>query len=142
MCSSDLLMVSASYAKSKGLKPLAKVVGSASAGVHPNVMGIGPVPATQKLLQKAGLSVDDIDLFEINEAFAAQSLACVRTLGIDPERVNVNGGAIALGHPLGSSGARLVVALVHELRRRGARRGVATLCVGVVQGVALLLERV
>ena len=114
---------------------------SAVAGVDPRVMGIGPVPAVRKLLARAGVAVEDIDLVELNEAFASQSLAVVRELGLDPERVNVNGGAIAIGHPLGMSGARLVVTLLHELRRRGGRYGLATMCVGVGQGQAALFER-
>jgi acetyl-CoA C-acetyltransferase len=121
--------------------PLGSYVASAVAGVDPRVMGIGPVPAVQKLLQRAGLGVDDLDLVELNEAFASQSLAVVRELGLDEEKVNVNGGAIAIGHPLGMSGARLVVTLLHELRRRGGRYGVATMCVGVGQGQAALFER-
>jgi acetyl-CoA acetyltransferase len=116
-------------------------VGSAVAGVDPRVMGIGPIPAVRKLLERGGVSLDEIDLVELNEAFASQSLAVIRELGLDPERVNVNGGAIALGHPLGMSGARLVVSLLHELRRRGGRYGLATLCVGVGQGQAALFER-
>jgi acetyl-CoA C-acetyltransferase len=116
-------------------------VGSAVAGVDPRVMGIGPVPAVRKLLARAGLAAADIDLVELNEAFASQSLAVIRELELDEERVNVNGGAIALGHPLGMSGARLVVSLLHELGRRGGRFGLATLCVGVGQGQAALFER-
>ena len=115
--------------------------GSAVAGVDPRVMGIGPVPAVRKLLERVGVGVDDLDLVELNEAFASQSLAVVRDLGLDEEKVNVNGGAIALGHPLGMSGARLVVTLLHELRRRGGRYGLATMCVGVGQGQAALFER-
>ena len=111
------------------------------AGVDPRVMGIGPIPAVRKLLERSGLAVTDLDLIELNEAFASQSLAVVRELGLDEEKVNVNGGAIALGHPLGMSGARLVVSLLHELRRRDGRYGLATLCVGVGQGVAALFER-
>ena len=120
---------------------LATFAGSASVGVDPRVMGIGPIPAVRKLLERAGVAVADIDLVELNEAFASQSVAVVRELGLDPDRVNVNGGAIALGHPLGMSGARLVASLVHELRRRGGRYGLATLCVGVGQGQAALFER-
>jgi acetyl-CoA acetyltransferase family protein len=122
-------------------EPLATFRGGASAGVDPRVMGIGPIPAVRKLLGRAGVDVADIDLVELNEAFASQSVAVVRELGLDPDRVNVNGGAIALGHPLGMSGARLVVSLLHELRRRGGRYGLATLCVGVGQGQAALFER-
>jgi acetyl-CoA C-acetyltransferase len=116
-------------------------IGSAVAGVDPRVMGIGPVPAVQKLLARAGVDVSAIDLVELNEAFAAQSIPVIRELGLDPAKVNVNGGAIAIGHPLGMSGARLVVSLLHELRRRGGRYGLATLCVGVGQGQAALFER-
>jgi acetyl-CoA acetyltransferase family protein len=122
-------------------EPLGAFVASAVAGVDPRVMGIGPVPAVRKLLDRAGLTVDDLDVVELNEAFAAQSLAVIRELGLDEEKVNPNGGAIALGHPLGMSGARLVVTLLHELRRRGGRYGVATMCVGVGQGQAALFER-
>ena len=122
-------------------EPLATFAGSASVGVDPRVMGIGPIPAVRKLLERTGVAAADIDLVELNEAFASQSVAVVRELGLDPDRVNVNGGAIALGHPLGMSGARLVVSLVHELRRRGGRYGLATLCVGVGQGQAALFER-
>ncbi len=129
-------------AQELGLDPLARVVASASAGVDPRVMGIGPVPAVQKLLARAGLTVADIDLWELNEAFAAQSLAVVRQLGLDLDRVNVDGGAIAIGHPLGCSGARIVGHLARSLRARGKRYGVATLCVGVGQGVATLIEAV
>jgi acetyl-CoA C-acetyltransferase/3-oxo-5,6-didehydrosuberyl-CoA/3-oxoadipyl-CoA thiolase len=109
-------------------------------GVHPNVMGIGPVPATQKALARAGLTAKDLDLVELNEAFAAQSLACVRALGLDPAKVNVNGGAIAIGHPLGASGARILLTLAHELQARGLRYGLASLCIGVGQGLAVILE--
>jgi acetyl-CoA acyltransferase len=122
------------------LTPMARVVTSGTAGVHPDVMGIGPVPATTKALVKAGWTVDDLDLIEVNEAFAAQAVAVVDELKLDPERVNVNGGAIALGHPLGASGARILTTLVHEMHRRGARRGVATMCIGVGQGIALAVE--
>ncbi len=122
-------------------EPLARFVGSAAAGVDPRVMGIGPIPAVRKLLERTGVAIEEIDLVELNEAFASQSVAVIRELGLDPERVNVNGGAIAIGHPLGMSGARLVVSLVHELRRRDARLGLATLCVGVGQGQAALFAR-
>ncbi len=135
-------MLIVAEAESAGLSPIARILGSASAGVDPRVMGIGPVPAIQKLLARAGLSLDDIDLFELNEAFAAQSLAVVRELGLNPDRVNVNGGAIALGHPLGCSGARIVTTLAYALRARGLRYGVASLCVGVGQGVATLIEAI
>jgi acetyl-CoA C-acetyltransferase len=137
-----LLVTSARWAREHGLTPLARVRASAVAGVHPNFMGIGPVPATKKVLERAGVSVGDVDLIELNEAFAAQSLACIRELGFDEAKVNVNGGAIALGHPIGCSGARIVVTLVHEMKRRGARLGLATLCIGVGQGLAVLLEQV
>ena len=125
-----------------GLTPLARIVSSAVAGVHPDVMGIGPVPATRLALERAGLGVDDLDLVELNEAFAAQSLAVIGDLGLDPDKVNVNGGAIALGHPLGASGARILTTLVHELRRRGGRYGLATMCIGVGQGIAAVIEAV
>ncbi len=127
-------------AEAAGLHPMARILGSASAGVDPRVMGIGPVPAIRKLLDRAGVRIEDIDLFELNEAFAVQSLAVIRELGLDPARVNVSGGAIALGHPLGCSGARIVTTLAHGLRARGKRYGVASLCVGVGQGVATLIE--
>jgi 3-oxoadipyl-CoA thiolase len=136
-----LVIASEERAQSLGVEPLGAFIGSAVAGVDPRVMGIGPVPAVQKLLERAGVSVEDIDLVELNEAFASQSLVVIRDLGLDPEKVNVNGGAIALGHPLGMSGARLVVTLLHELRRRGGRYGLATLCVGVGQGQAALFQR-
>jgi len=136
-----LVVASADAAERLGVAPLARFVGSAAAGVDPRVMGIGPVPAVRKLLARVGVAVDEIDLVELNEAFASQSVAVVRELGLDPARVNVNGGAIAIGHPLGMSGARLVVSLVHELRRRDARLGLATLCVGVGQGQAALFSR-
>jgi acetyl-CoA acetyltransferase family protein len=136
-----LVLVEASRAAALGLKPIAFVGACASAGVDPAHMGIGPVPAVQKLFAHTGLSAGDIDLVELNEAFAAQSIACVRGLGFDMARVNVNGGAIALGHPLGASGARIVVTLIHEMQRRDAKRGIASLCVGVGQGLATLFER-
>ena len=135
-----LVIASEERASALGAAPLAEFVGSAVAGVDPRVMGIGPVPAVRKLLERAGVDVADIDLVELNEAFASQSLVVIRELGLDPERVNVNGGAIAIGHPLGMSGARLVVTLVHELRRRGGGYGLATLCVGVGQGQAALFR--
>jgi 3-oxoadipyl-CoA thiolase len=137
-----LVIASEEKAAQLGIEPLGSFVGSAVAGVDPAVMGIGPVPAVQKLLGRAELEIGDIDLVELNEAFASQSLAVIRELGFDPELVNVNGGAIAMGHPLGMSGARLVVSLLHELRRRKGRYGLATLCVGVGQGQAALFERV
>ena len=136
-----LVIASEEKARELGVEPLGAFVGSAVAGVDPRVMGIGPVPAVRKLLERTGLAAADIDLVELNEAFASQSLVVIRELGLDPERVNVNGGAIAIGHPLGMSGARLVVTLLHELRRRGGRYGLATLCVGVGQGQAALFER-
>jgi acetyl-CoA C-acetyltransferase/3-oxo-5,6-didehydrosuberyl-CoA/3-oxoadipyl-CoA thiolase len=120
---------------------MARIVASAAAGVHPDVMGIGPVPATRRALDRAGLSVDDLDLVELNEAFASQSLACIGELGLDGDQVNVNGGAIALGHPLGASGARILTTMVHELARRGARFGLATMCVGVGQGISVIVEQ-
>ncbi len=135
-----LVIASEERAAALGAAPLATFRGSASVGVDPRVMGIGPIPAVRRLLARTGIGIDAIDLVELNEAFASQSVAVVRELGIDPGRVNVNGGAIALGHPLGMSGARLVVSLVHELRRRGGRYGLATLCVGVGQGQAALFE--
>ena len=136
-----LVIASEGKARELGVDPLGAFVGSAVAGVDPRVMGIGPIPAVRKLLERSGVAVADLDLVELNEAFASQSLAVVRELGLDEEKVNVNGGAIALGHPLGMSGARLVVSLLHELRRRNGRYGLATLCVGVGQGVAALFER-
>jgi len=135
-----LVVASEEKAEQLGSQPLGRFVGSAVAGVDPRVMGIGPVPAVRKLLERVGLDVDDLDLVELNEAFASQSLQVIRELGLDPERVNVNGGAIAIGHPLGMSGARLVVSLLHELRRREGRYGLATLCVGVGQGQAAIFE--
>jgi len=136
-----LVIASEERARELGVEPLGTFVGSAVAGVDPRIMGIGPVPAVRKLLGRADVDASDIDLVELNEAFASQSLAVIRELGLDREKVNVNGGAIALGHPLGMSGARLVVSLLHELRRRGGRYGLATLCVGVGQGQAALFER-
>jgi acetyl-CoA acetyltransferase family protein len=136
-----VVVASEEKATELGVEPLASFVGSAVAGLDPRVMGIGPVPAVRKLLERAGIGVDDIDLVELNEAFASQSLVVIRELGLDPEKVNVNGGAIAIGHPLGMSGTRLVVTLLHELRRREGRYGLATLCVGVGQGQAALFER-
>jgi 3-oxoadipyl-CoA thiolase len=136
-----LVIASEEKARALGVAPLGAFVGSAVAGVDPRVMGIGPIPAVRKLLDRTGVAVDDVDLFELNEAFASQSLAVARDLGIDEDRLNVNGGAIALGHPLGMSGARLVTSLLHELRRRDGRYGIATLCVGVGQGQAALFER-
>lgn len=137
-----LVLMSAGKARELGIKLLARWVGGAAAGVEARVMGLGPIPATRKVLERTGLSVDDLDLIELNEAFAAQALACIRELELDPAKVNVDGGAIALGHPLGMSGARLVVHLTHELERSGGRYGLATLCVGVGQGEAAIIERV
>jgi 3-oxoadipyl-CoA thiolase len=137
-----VLLMTADRAKDLGLKPLACIIAGAAAGVDPRVMGLGPIPATRKALQRAGLTIDQIDLFEVNEAFAAQSIACAKELGIPSEKLNVNGGAIALGHPLGCSGARIVTTLVHEMKRRGLRYGVATMCVGVGQGEAIIVENV
>ncbi len=137
-----LLLVSENTVKKNNLKPLAKIRAMAVAGVHPSTMGIGPVPATKKALQRAGLKIEDIGLVELNEAFASQSLACVRELNINPEIVNVNGGAIALGHPLGCSGARISATLLHEMKRRPeVKYGLATMCIGVGQGAAVIYER-
>ena len=136
-----LAMLSREAAKSLGQTPLARVVATAVAGVDPSVMGLGPIPATRKALARAGIAVKDLDLIELNEAFAAQSIACVRELGLDPARVNIYGGAIALGHPLGASGARLLATLVHALRRTGGRYGLATMCIGVGQGIAMIVKR-
>ena len=135
-----LVVASTDKAKELGASPLARIVSYASVGVDPSLMGIGPVPAVRKALDKAGLSVADIDLFELNEAFASQSLAVVSDLGVDPSRVNVNGGAIALGHPIGASGARILVTLLYAMKARGARLGVASLCIGGGQGVAVIVE--
>lgn len=137
-----LLIMSREKADQLGVKPLARIIANASAGVDPSVMGYGPVPATKKVLQKAGLSLEQIDLIEANEAFAAQSLAVGKALGFDRSKINVNGGAIALGHPIGASGARILVTLVHELKKRdGAKYGLATLCIGGGQGVATVVEK-
>ena len=139
---SAVLIMDADVARDRGLRPLARVVASAVAGVSPEVMGLGPVPAVRKALERAGLRIEDIDLVELNEAFAAQVVACVRALGLDPARVNVNGGSIALGHPLGASGARIITTLVHEMVRRKARYGLAAMCIGVGQGIATIIERI
>jgi acetyl-CoA acetyltransferase family protein len=139
---SACVVVDGGIARTLEVRPMARVVSTAVAGVDPSVMGLGPIPATRKALARAGLSVDDLDLVELNEAFASQSIACIRELGLDPERVNVNGGAIAIGHPLGMSGARLVTMLVHELERRRLRYGLATMCIGVGQGIATIVERI
>jgi acetyl-CoA acyltransferase len=137
-----MLIMSEEKARSLGLKPLVRVRATAVAGVDPAVMGTGPVPATQKALQRAGMKLEDIDLIELNEAFAAQALACIRMLGLDEEKVNVRGGAIAIGHPLGASGARIATTLVHNMIDRGANVGLATMCIGVGQGIATIFERV
>jgi acetyl-CoA acetyltransferase family protein len=136
-----LLIVEAGTASKLGLSVMATVRHSATAGVDPSTMGLGPIPATRKALARAAWSVSDLDVVELNEAFAAQALPCMRELDLDPERVNPNGGAIALGHPLGCTGARIATTLLHEMQRRGSRRGLATMCVGVGQGVATLFER-
>ena len=135
-----LLVVSAERGKELGLEPMARIAGGAVVGVEPHRMGIGPVPATQKALERQNWSIEDIDIVELNEAFAAQSIACMKELGLDPERVNVNGGAIALGHPVGCSGARIIVTLVHQMKRQQASRGMASMCIGVGQGITSLLE--
>ncbi len=139
---SAVLLVEASRARDLGLRPMARVVSTAVAGVDPAVMGIGPIPASRKALARAGLAVEDLDLVELNEAFASQSVVCIRELGLDSEKVNIDGGAIALGHPLGSSGGRLITMLVHQLRRTGGRYGLATMCIGVGQGIATVVERI
>ena len=139
---SAALVVEAGRARALGLRPMARVVATAVAGVDPAVMGLGPIPATRKALERAGLTIADLDLVELNEAFASQSVACVRELGLDPARVNVDGGAIALGHPLGASGGRLITTLVHGLRRTGGRYGLASMCIGVGQGIATIVERI
>lgn len=136
-----LVIMSREKAEALGIQPMATIVSYATTGVDPSIMGIGPVSASQKALQKAGLAVDDIDLVEANEAFAAQSIAVVRDLGLNPEKVNVNGGAIALGHPVGASGARILVTLLYEMQKRDAKRGLATLCIGGGMGTALVVER-
>jgi acetyl-CoA acetyltransferase family protein len=136
-----LVLMARSQVEQRGLRPRARILTSAVAGVDPAYMGLGPIPASRKALQRVHLSIKDMDLIELNEAFAAQTLQCVRELGIDRERLNVNGGAIALGHPLGCSGARLVVTLLHELERRDGRYGLATMCIGVGQGIATIVER-
>ncbi len=137
-----LLIATPQAAQARGLKPLARIVSMAVAGVDPRLMGLGPVPATRKALARAGLTVANLDLVELNEAFASQAIACIEQLGLDPARVNVNGGGIALGHPLGASGARILTTLAHELRRRGGRYGLATMCIGVGQGIATIIEAV
>jgi len=139
---SAVLLAEAGTARELGLQPLARIISTAVAGVDPAVMGIGPIPASRKALERAGITADELDLVELNEAFASQSLVCIDELGLDPAKVNVNGGAIALGHPLGMSGARLVTMLVHELRRTGGRYGLAAMCIGVGQGIATVVERI
>jgi len=137
-----VLVMSAGRASELGMRPLARLVASAVAGVDPATMGLGPIPASRRALERAGIGVADLDLVELNEAFAAQAVPVIRELGLDPEKTNVNGGAIAIGHPLGASGARLTATLVHEMRRRGARYGLATMCIGVGQGIAAVFESV
>jgi 3-oxoadipyl-CoA thiolase len=137
-----LLVVESERARALGLKPYARIVATAVAGVDPSVMGAGPIPAIKKLLERTGLTVADIDRVELNEAFASQAVACITELGLDPAKTNVHGGAIALGHPLGASGARMATTLVRELRRSGGRYGIAAMCIGVGQGIAMLVERV
>jgi 3-oxoadipyl-CoA thiolase len=137
-----VLVISEARARELGWRPIARMRSSAVAGVDPATMGLGPIPASRKALERAGLGIADLDLVELNEAFAAQAIPCMRELGLDPEKVNVNGGAIAIGHPLGASGARLIATLVHEMRRRGARYGLATMCIGVGQGIATVWESV
>jgi acetyl-CoA C-acetyltransferase len=136
-----VVLTSAERARAKGLKPRARIIGWASAGVDPRIMGIGPVPAMRKLFSRTGLTIDDFDLVEINEAFAAQVLACLKEIPVSADRLNVNGGAIALGHPIGATGTRIVVTLLHELERRNARRGLATLCISGGMGMAVAIER-
>ena len=139
---SATVLVERRYAQKHHMKPLARVIATAVAGVDPSVMGLGPIPATRKALERAELDIDDLDLIELNEAFASQSIAVMRELRLDPDKTNVNGGAIALGHPLGMSGARLITMLSHELERRGGRYGLATMCIGVGQGIATIIERI
>ena len=136
-----VLVTSEARAAELGLRPMARMVASAVAGVDPATMGLGPIPASRLALERAGLAVEDLDLVELNEAFAAQAIPVMRELGLDPEKTNVNGGAIAIGHPLGASGARLTATLLHEMRRRDARYGLATMCIGVGQGIAAIFER-
>jgi len=137
-----MTVVSGDAMRELGLKPMARIISSAVAGVDPSVMGIGPVPAVRKALARAGIKASDLDLVELNEAFAAQAIPCIRELGLDPAKVNIYGGAIALGHPLGASGAKILTTLVHALRRTGGRYGVASMCIGVGQGIALVVESV
>ena len=140
--SAGVVLMSADEAKRRGLKPIARIITSAVAGVDPNCMGLGPIPSTRKALARAGLKVADLDLIELNEAFAAQALACARELELPMAKINVNGGSIAIGHPLGCSGARILVTLLHAMQARGARRGLATMCIGVGQGIATIVERI
>ena len=135
-----LVVMSKEKAESLGLKPLARIVAHATTALEPEIMGYGPVSATEKVLKRAGLSIDDIDLAELNEAFAAQSIAVIRDLKINPDIVNVNGGAIAIGHPIGASGARILTTLIYEMKRRNSKYGLATLCIGGGQGTALIVE--
>jgi acetyl-CoA acetyltransferase family protein len=137
-----MLLASEDAVKKYGLKPIAKIIAMAVAGVDPAIMGIGPVPATQKALKRASLSITNIDLVELNEAFASQSLACIHDLGLDVAKVNVNGGAIALGHPLGCSGVRISTTLIHEMKRRESKYGLGTMCVGVGQGASIIFETI
>jgi acetyl-CoA acetyltransferase family protein len=137
---SALAVVSREALDASGRPPLARIVATAVAGVDPSLMGLGPIPATRKVLARTGLTIDDLDLIELNEAFASQSIACIRELGLDPAKVNIYGGAIALGHALGSSGSRIVTTLVHALKRTGGRYGLATMCIGVGQGIAMIVE--
>jgi acetyl-CoA acetyltransferase family protein len=137
-----IAVMSDSTASELGRTPMARIVGSAVAGVDPSVMGLGPIPATRKVLERTGLKLSDIDLVELNEAFAAQSIACIRELKLDTAKVNIYGGAIALGHPLGASGARILATLAHALKRTGGRYGLATMCIGVGQGIAMIIENV
>lgn len=139
---SALLLMSAKKARELGVKPLAKYVTSAVSGLEPRIMGLGPIYATKKVVQRAGIDLDDIDLIELNEAFASQAVECIRQLELDPEKVNVNGGAIAFGHPLGASGAKILTGLVHEMKRRDVKYGLATMCIGVGQGIAMIVEKV
>ena len=134
------LLASEEAVKNYNLQPLARVVSMGVAGVDPAIMGLGPVPASQKAIYRAGLKIDDMDLIELNEAFASQSIACIHDLGLDLQKINVNGGAIALGHPLGCSGVRISTTLIHEMKRRGSKYGLATMCVGVGQGAAVVYE--
>ena len=135
-----MLLANEEAVKRYDLKPMAKVVSMAVAGVDPSIMGIGPVPATRKALERAGLTVEQLDLIELNEAFASQSIACIRDLDLDINKVNVNGGAIAIGHPLGCSGVRISATLLHEMKRRHSKYGLATMCIGVGQGAAVIYE--